>query len=305
MANSTGIIAGPKRDLVGYEGNPPKVSWPGGAQDRDLAGRQLRGRLGAGDRRRRRHARAGRARSWPLTKRDLGGRRRRSSTARAPATGGCSTSSTSRTSSAPSTPAPSRWSATATPPGDARARPRRHVARLALGGRLAADRERGARAHPPRGRLDRRDDGRAAARLVLPLRAERATRASWSSRRAASSTTATPTTTTCRTGRWSAARSTWSIPYSLGHQRRQVQLGRLRLAGDDFEKYLKANFDRLYKEGADASQDDVDRPAHASGRPSRPRRRRCANFIEYAKSHPDVWFARRIDIARHWMAHHA
>ena len=30
-----------------------------------------------------------------------------------------------------------------------------------------------------------------------------------------------------------------------------------------------------------------------------------ANFIAYAKGHPDVWFARRIDIARHWMAHHA
>ena len=32
MVNSTGIIAGPKRDLVGYEGNPPKVAWPGGAK---------------------------------------------------------------------------------------------------------------------------------------------------------------------------------------------------------------------------------------------------------------------------------
>jgi hypothetical protein len=30
-----------------------------------------------------------------------------------------------------------------------------------------------------------------------------------------------------------------------------------------------------------------------------------ANFIAYAKSFPNVWFARRIDIARHWMAHHA
>lgn len=30
-----------------------------------------------------------------------------------------------------------------------------------------------------------------------------------------------------------------------------------------------------------------------------------SNFIEYAKSFPDVWFARRIEIARHWMANHA
>jgi len=27
-----------------------------------------------------------------------------------------------------------------------------------------------------------------------------------------------------------------------------------------------------------------------------------SNFIEYAKGFPNVWFARRIDIARHWMA---
>ncbi len=25
-------IAGPPRDVVGYEGNPPKVTWPGGAR---------------------------------------------------------------------------------------------------------------------------------------------------------------------------------------------------------------------------------------------------------------------------------
>jgi allantoinase len=71
MVNSTGIIAGPKRDLVGYEGNPPKVAWPGGAkiaislvvnyeEGSELA-------IGDGD------------------------------ATRASATGGCSTSSTSRT----------------------------------------------------------------------------------------------------------------------------------------------------------------------------------------------------------------
>ena len=25
------VIPGPPRDVVGYEGNPPKVTWPGGA----------------------------------------------------------------------------------------------------------------------------------------------------------------------------------------------------------------------------------------------------------------------------------
>ncbi|MBO6279279.1 MAG: allantoinase, partial [Pseudomonas sp.] len=27
-------------------------------------------------------------------------------------------------------------------------------------------------------------------------------------------------------------------------------------------------------------------------------------FIEYAKGHEQVWFTRRIDIARHWQATH-
>jgi hypothetical protein len=29
-----------------------------------------------------------------------------------------------------------------------------------------------------------------------------------------------------------------------------------------------------------------------------------SQFIAYARSFPDVWFARRIDIARHWIATH-
>ena len=30
-----------------------------------------------------------------------------------------------------------------------------------------------------------------------------------------------------------------------------------------------------------------------------------SKFIAYAKSFPDVWFAKRIDIARHWQENHA
>jgi peptidoglycan/xylan/chitin deacetylase (PgdA/CDA1 family) len=39
-----------------------------------------------------------------------------------------------------------------------------------------------------------------------------------------------------------------------------------------------------------------------AGHPARARA--LTRFIEYAKSFPDVWFARRIEIARHWMEHH-
>ena len=66
-------LAGPKRDLVGYEGNVPKVSWPGGAriaislvvnyeEGSELA-------IGDGDATREPSGPA----DWPLSKRDLAG----------------------------------------------------------------------------------------------------------------------------------------------------------------------------------------------------------------------------------------
>jgi peptidoglycan/xylan/chitin deacetylase (PgdA/CDA1 family) len=40
-----------------------------------------------------------------------------------------------------------------------------------------------------------------------------------------------------------------------------------------------------------------------AGRPGRAAA--LARFLDYARQRPDVWFARRIDIAEHWHAHHA
>jgi peptidoglycan/xylan/chitin deacetylase (PgdA/CDA1 family) len=66
-------IAGPKRDLVGYEGNPPKVTWPGGAKIAiSLVLNYEEGSeraIGDGDDTREPSGPA----SWPLTKRDLAG----------------------------------------------------------------------------------------------------------------------------------------------------------------------------------------------------------------------------------------
>ena len=39
-----------------------------------------------------------------------------------------------------------------------------------------------------------------------------------------------------------------------------------------------------------------------AGRPARSRA--VARFLEYARSHERVWFARRIDIARWWLTHY-
>jgi allantoinase len=72
----------------------------------------------------------------------------------------------------------------------------------------------------------------------------------------------------------------------------------------DFEDYLKQNLDRLYKEGATQPkmmsiglhQRLVGLPGRAHG---------LYKFIEYAKSLPGTWFARRCDIAEHWIENHA
>jgi len=85
--------------------------------------------------------------------------------------------------------------------------------RTAIAGedRLAADARAGARAYPSRRRLHRRDDGRAPARLVLAAMARSVAHARAGGRGGAAFLfdLRTPTTTTCRTGRWSATRSTW------------------------------------------------------------------------------------------------
>jgi peptidoglycan/xylan/chitin deacetylase (PgdA/CDA1 family) len=92
------------------------------------------------------------------------------------------------------------------------------------------------------------------------------------------------------------------IPYSLANNDGKFTFGAFGSPAD-FENYLKANFDQLYKEGATHPKmmsvglhmRIVGHPGPAQG---------LSNFIEYAKSFPDVWFARRIDIAKHWIDHH-
>ncbi|MBL4906089.1 MAG: allantoinase PuuE [Sneathiella sp.] len=74
-------------------------------------------------------------------------------------------------------------------------------------------------------------------------------------------------------------------------------------SGDQFYTYLKDSFDTLYEEGADAPKMmSVGLHCRLVGRPGRIAA--LKRFLEYAKSHENVWFARRIDIARHWHDHH-
>ena len=93
------------------------------------------------------------------------------------------------------------------------------------------------------------------------------------------------------------------VPYTLDANDMRFATPQGFNAGDQFYSYLKDSFDCLYAEGQGGSPKMLSVGLHCRliGRPGRVQALR--RFIEYAKAHNDVWFARRIDIARHWIAH--
>lgn len=73
--------------------------------------------------------------------------------------------------------------------------------------------------------------------------------------------------------------------------------------GRQFFAYLKDSFDTLYAEGAETPRMlSIGLHCRLAGRPGR--FAAVKDFIDYAKSHDRVWFARRDEIARHWHRHH-
>jgi peptidoglycan/xylan/chitin deacetylase (PgdA/CDA1 family) len=72
----------------------------------------------------------------------------------------------------------------------------------------------------------------------------------------------------------------------------------------EFEEHLRYDFDRLYKEGAThPKMMSIGLHMRLIGQPARAQA--LYNFISYAKSFPDVWFARRGEIADHWIQNHS
>jgi chitin deacetylase len=94
------------------------------------------------------------------------------------------------------------------------------------------------------------------------------------------------------------------IPYTLDANDMRFATAQGFNAGDQFFTYLKDSFDALYAEGAAGSARMMSIGLHCRlvGRPGRVQALR--RFIDYAKRHERVWFARRIDIARHWIVEH-
>jgi len=93
------------------------------------------------------------------------------------------------------------------------------------------------------------------------------------------------------------------VPYAFDTNDMRFAMANGFNTGEAFCAYLRDTFDVLYAEGAA-------RPAMMSvglhcrlvGRPGRSAGLR--RFLDHVQRHDGVWICRRIDIARHWRAHH-
>jgi peptidoglycan/xylan/chitin deacetylase (PgdA/CDA1 family) len=89
------------------------------------------------------------------------------------------------------------------------------------------------------------------------------------------------------------------IPYSLEVNDTRFWRGGMSNPSD-FSETMRNTFDLLYAEGATSPKlMNIGLHCRIAGRPSRAVALR--EFLQYARGFSDVWFARRIDIARWWL----
>ncbi len=92
------------------------------------------------------------------------------------------------------------------------------------------------------------------------------------------------------------------VPYSMETNDSRFWRGGL-VSVNDFYDYLKDTFDCLYEEGgAHAKMMSVGLHCRIAGRPARSRA--VERFLQYSRQFPDVWFARRDEIAKWWLEHY-
>jgi len=88
------------------------------------------------------------------------------------------------------------------------------------------------------------------------------------------------------------------VPYSLdANDMKFVALNGFT-EGEQFFRYLRDTFDQLREEGGRMMS--VGLHGRIAGRPGRARA--VARFVDHVLASGDAWIARRIDIARHWIA---
>lgn len=94
------------------------------------------------------------------------------------------------------------------------------------------------------------------------------------------------------------------VPYTLDANDMRFATAQGFNSGDQFFAYLKDSFDVLYREGAERPRMlSVGLHCRLAGRPGRVAA--LERFLDYVAGHDRVWVTRRVDIARHWHAHHA
>jgi peptidoglycan/xylan/chitin deacetylase (PgdA/CDA1 family) len=93
------------------------------------------------------------------------------------------------------------------------------------------------------------------------------------------------------------------IPYTLDANDMRFATAQGFNSGEQFYHYLKDSFDVLYAEGQHAPRMmSIGLHCRLAGRPGR--FAALERFIRYARSYDDVWWCRRVDIARHWHEKH-
>ena len=100
------------------------------------------------------------------------------------------------------------------------------------------------------------------------------------------------------------ARDQLVIPYTLEANDMRFATAPGYIEGEQFFQYLKDSFDVLYAEGeaGAAKMFSIGLHCRLIGRPGK--MAGLQRFLDYAQGHDGVWFARRLDIARHWAATH-
>jgi putative urate catabolism protein len=93
------------------------------------------------------------------------------------------------------------------------------------------------------------------------------------------------------------------VPYTLDTNDMRFAAPQGFNSGDQFFAYLRDAFDVLYAEGGTSPKMlSIGLHCRLVGRPAR--LASLARFLDHVLAHDRVWVAKRIDIARHWLATH-
>lgn len=90
------------------------------------------------------------------------------------------------------------------------------------------------------------------------------------------------------------------VPYSLDANDMKLVALNGFTEGEQFYRYLRDTFDQLREEGGRMMS--VGLHGRIAGRPGRARA--VGRFVDHVLASGEAWVARRIDIARHWIAYH-